>query len=103
MSSTPVNTHQSGTVTYVAYLLLAYRSSLQESTRESHSYGQDPHLPSVLKVETIPTRQEIDLNSYKGELVAGLLEAWALAQKMVEKAQKAHDKNTAEPNFKKGE
>ena len=49
----------------------------------------------------------MDLESYKGELVWGLTEAWELARKQVKKAQgaqkKCYDRRSREPNFQVGE
>ena len=74
------------------YVLFAYRSCIQESTQESPFFlvhGQDPRLPTVLDLEMPIKRSELSLDTYKGELVSELMEAWDFAQKNVQKAKKA--------------
>lgn len=95
---------------HLPYVLFAYRASLQESTRESPFYllyGRDARLPSALDIQAATHREETNLDSYKGELVEGLSQAWADARKNVEKAQKAqktaYDTKAKEPNFRIGE
>ncbi len=90
-------------------VLFAYRASIQESTKESPYFllhGRDPRLPSVLELEPPQLREEVDLDTYKGELMTGLTEAWSLAKKNVQKAQKAqkkcYDQRAKEPAFKEG-
>ena len=95
---------------HLPYVLFAYRASMQESTRESPFFllhGRDLRLPSVLNLEPEKKREEVNLKTYKGELISGLGEAWSLAQKQVCKAQKAqkkyYDRQTKEPQFQEGE
>ena len=95
---------------HLPYVLFAYRASIQESTQESPFFllhGRDPRLPSVLELEPSQLRREVRLDTYKGELMSGLTEAWSMAQKQVQKAQKSqkkqYEKNTKEPDLKVGE
>ena len=92
------------------YVLFAYRSCIQESTQESpflFVHGRDPRLPSVLDLEIPIKRFELSLDTYKGELVSELMEAWDSAQKNVQKAQKAqkraYDRKSKETGFEIGE
>ncbi len=55
---------------------------IQESTRESPFfllYGQDPRLPTELRLDQPRTRKTFDLDTYKGEVDAQLQDAWSLA------------------------
>ena len=95
---------------HLPYVLFAYRASIQESTEESPFFllhGRDPRLPSALKMEVSQLRSEIDLETYKGELMAGLIEAWKLAKKHVQQAQKVqnkyYDRKTKEPTYREGD
>ena len=96
--------------THLPYVLFAYRSSVQESTGESPFFlmhGRDPRLPSVLEMDSPQLRANIDLDTYKGELMSGLTEAWDLARQSIGKAQKAqkkhHDRKARDPRFHVGE
>ena len=96
--------------TRLPYVLFAYRSSLQESTRESPFfllYGRDPCLPTEQTLSPPPSRQVLDLDDYKSELTTGLAEAWELAQANVRKAQqrqkKQHDRRARGPEFHIGD
>ena len=95
--------------THLPFVLFAYRSSLQESTRESPFvllYGRDPRLPSEV-VNPSVNRQEIDIDTYKGEVVANLSDAWDLARTHIKKAQdrqkSAHDQRARVPKYQVGE
>ena len=92
------------------YVLFSYRTSLQESTKESPFfllYGRDARLPTVEALSLPPNRQVEDLNSYKGELVVGMAEAWSAAQTQVRKAQKRqkvqHDRHATDSRFQVGD
>ncbi len=66
--------------------------SIQESTLESPFFllhGRDPRLPYVLDVESPQSREGVCLDTYKEELVSGLVGAWDLARKNMKKAQQA--------------
>ena len=61
---------------------------MQESVKESPFYllyGRDPRLPTALNMDN-NTKQEIDVNTYKGEMVIKFNEACELAQKSIRKA-----------------
>ena len=95
---------------YLPYVLFAYRTSMQESTRESPfflMYGRDARLPTVLSMEAAEQLVHSDVDSYKGELVSGLAEAWKEAQTHVKKAQQAqkkfHDRHAREAVFYPGD
>ncbi len=92
------------------FVLFAYRASLQESTRESPfflMYGRDPRLPTELAMEPAKTRSFVDLDTYKGQVVSGLSEAWELARVHVKRAQKSqkaqYDRRTKVPKFSVGD
>ena len=64
-------------------------------------------MPSALDMEVSELRSEIDLDTYKGELMAGLVEAHKLAKKHVQQAQRAqkkyYDRKTKEPTYREGD
>ena len=73
------------------YVLFAYRTSLQESTRESPFhllYGRDARLPTEAALSHPRTCYQVDLEDYKADLVANLSDAWGLAPDNVQRAQK---------------
>ena len=61
----------------------------------------------MLDLEIPIKRSELSLDTYKGELVSELMEAWDSAQKNVQKAQKAqkraYDRKSKETGFEIGE
>ena len=60
--------------------------------------------PSVLDMEPTQLRREIDLDTYKGQLMSDMAEAWKLAQKQAQKSQKNYyDKKSKNQGFQKGE
>lgn len=92
------------------YVLFAYRSSMQESTKESPFfllYGRDPRLPTEEALSPPQTRQVLDIDDYRSELTTGFSEAWKLAQENVRKAQQKqkrhHDRRAKEPKLRKGD
>ena len=92
------------------YVLFAYRSSMQESTKESPFfllYGRDPRLPTEEALSPPQTRQVLDIDDYRSELTIGFSEAWKLAQENVHKAQQKqkrhHDRRAKEPKLRKGD
>ena len=78
---------------YLPFLLFAYRSCVQESTRESPFcllYGRDARLPT----ETALSQPEsppylVDVEDYRTHLVSRMSHAWKLAQERIQQAQKA--------------
>ena len=96
--------------TRLPYVLFAYRSSIQESAKESPFfllYGRDPCLPTEETLSMSTSHQLLDLDDYKTELVTGLAEAWQLAQTNVRKAQqkqkKQHDRRAKGHEFRLGD
>ena len=94
----------------IPYVLFAYRTSPQESTKESPFfllYGRDPCLPTDAALNQPRTRYQIDLNDYKTEMVGGLTEAWELARCQIQKAQKKqkhyYDQSAMEPKVREGD
>ena len=76
--------------TQLPYLLFAYRTSAQESTKESPFfllYGRDPRVPTSTVLSSQRSAYVVDTDDYKTELVAGLSEAWQLARANIERAQ----------------
>ena len=91
-------------------LLFAYRSTIQESTRESPFflvYGRDPRLPTTSTMELPRPEYTVDLDDYKSELVTGLVKAHEDAREQIKKAQvrqkKFYDMHAKEPAYKVGE
>ena len=73
------------------FVLFTYRTSLQESTRESPFhllYGRDARLPTEAALSQPRTCYQVDLVDYKVDLVASLTDAWDLARRNVKQAQK---------------
>lgn len=71
-------------------LLFAYRSTIQESTRESPFflvYGRDPRLPTISTMEPPRPEYTVDLDDYKSELVTCLVKAHEGAREQIKKAQ----------------
>ena len=71
-------------------LLIAYRSVIQESTKESPFfllYGRDPRLPTRTLLEQSRTTYLVDLDDYKTELSINLKKARELALQSVKEAQ----------------
>ena len=92
------------------YVLFAYRASMQTSTMESPFfllYGRDPRLPTETALTAPVIRSELDIVTYKEEVVRGLTEAWGVAQSHVrmeqEKQKRLHDQLAAEPCFQVGD
>ena len=95
---------------HLPYVLFAYRASEQQSTRESPFfllYGRDPRLPTKQALTPSKSRQQIDLHEYGVYIAGKLAEAWDLAKRNVQKAQKqqkkTYDQHSRPPNFKVGE
>ena len=95
---------------YLPMLLFAYRSSVQESTRESPFfllYGRDPRTPTTTVLTQTRSIYNVDPDDYKTELVLGLAESWRLARENIGKAQEVqkrkYDSGRAEVDLKIGE
>ena len=75
---------------HLPLLLFAYRSSLQESTRETPFYllyGRDPRLPTETALTQPESPYQVDVEDYRTELVTRMSRAWTLAQERIGKAQ----------------
>ena len=91
-------------------MLVAYSSTVQESTGESPFqllYGRDPKLPAKDALSYPVDRTQIDLSYYKTEVSLNLTEAWKLAQERIKKAQtqqkKQQDKFVKNYKFTEGD
>lgn len=97
--------------THLPYVLSAYRASEQQSTQESPFFllnGRDPRLPTEAALSpSKKTRQQMDSHEYGIYIADKVAEAWDLAQKNIEKAQrqqkKTYDRHARTPNFAVGE
>ena len=70
-------------------------------------YGRDPRLPTETALTAPVIRSELDIVTYKEEVVQGLTEVWGVAQSYVRKAQdkqkRLYDQHAAEPSFQVGD
>ena len=87
-------------------LLFAYRSVVQESTKESPFflvYGRDPRLPTSTLLEQSPAMYPVDVEDYRTELLTTLKKAHELAMESICKAQekqrKYYDRQSTSPTF----
>ena len=92
------------------YLLFAYRSSAQESTKESPFYlvyGRDPRIPTSTVLSQSRSVYAVDIDDYKSEFATNLSEAWKLARSNIEQAQtrqkKQYDKRAREVDLREGD
>ena len=72
-------------------LLFAYRSTIQDSTKESPFfllYGRDPRLPTASDLALPRPAYTVDLEDYKIELTTSLSNAQECARKQIELSQK---------------
>ena len=90
--------------------LFAYRTTIQESTRESPSfllYGRDPRLPTTSAMEPPRPEYTVDLDDYKSELVTCLVKAHECAREQIKKAQvrqkTLYDVHAKKSSYKVGE
>ena len=95
--------------THLPFVLFAYRTSVQESTKESPFYllyGRDPRLPTTLEMGAI-NYEEVDIDNYKNEISIKLAEAWKLARRNNKTAQGnqklQYDRNSKPPKFRVGD
>ena len=95
---------------HLQHVLFAYRTKPHESMGESPYYllyGRDAYLPLDATLSKPRNPYQIDLDDYRIELVAGLSEAWQLAQSEIKKAQKhqkkQHDKKAKDETFNVGD
>ena len=76
---------------WIPYVLYAYRTSMQESTRESPFYllyGRDARLPTEAALTQPRTCYQVDIDDFKTDLVCNLSDAWELARQNICQAQK---------------
>ena len=92
------------------YLLFAYRSSVQESTRESPFcllYGRDPRLPTETMLSKPASPYQVDVEDYRTELMTHMSQAWTLAKEKIERAQKSqkiqYDHHMRDPKLQIGD
>ena len=92
------------------FVLFAYRTSVQESTKGSPFfllYGRDPVLPTEEALSPPRERGNVDVSSYREALVTDLSEAWKLAQAQTKKAQRKqkanYDRTAKEPPLRVGD
>ena len=95
---------------HLQHVLFVYCTKPHESTGESPYYllcGRDAYLPLDAALSKPHNPYQIDLDDYRIELVAGLSEAWQLAQSEIKKAQKhqkkQHDKKAKDETFNVGD
>ena len=71
-------------------LLFAYRSTVQDSTKESpfFLYGRDPRLPTASDMALPRPAYTVDLDDYKTELTTSLANAQECARQQIEQSQK---------------
>ena len=78
-------------------LLFAYRSTVQESTRESPFfllYGCDPRIPTGSQLEDVRTEYLVDMEDYRTELVVSMAKVKKLALKNIHRAQGSRKNST---------
>ena len=78
----------------IPFVLFAYRSSLQESTKDSPFhllYGREPRLPTGAVMDAPTNRRLMDTDDYITRFSQYMAEAWQLAQSHIRQAQ-AHQK-----------
>lgn len=92
------------------YVLFAYRSSPQSSTKESPFfllYGRDPKLPIEAALTLDPVRFVKNTGDYKVDLTQRLSEAWDLAKQQVKEAQRqqkqSYDRHTRDASIQPGD
>ena len=94
------------------YVLFAYRSSPQESTKESPFfllYGRNPCLPSeAIFNSSVPLKREIvDLEDYSTEVATRMSLAWETAKLCIKDSQKKqkkfHDNKAKDPKITVGD
>lgn len=96
--------------TRLPQVLFAYRSTIQESTKESPFYlvyGRDPRIPTSTVLSYRRSPYTVDIDDYKLELTEALSGAWKLAHDHIQVAQARqkfqYDKHSADVQLKPGE
>ena len=94
----------------IPYVLYAYRTSVQESTKESPFfllYGRDGRLPTEAALTQPRTCYQVDIDDFKTDLVCNLSEAWELARHNISQSQKKqkqhYDKGTRPKDYHVGD
>ena len=92
------------------YVVYAYHTAAQESTKESPfflMYGRDPQIPTVEALSTPSTPYTVDLDDYQSELITGLSDAWEAAAEHIKVAQchqkRMYDRGASELKLKIGD
>jgi hypothetical protein len=95
---------------HLPYLLFAYRSMVQESTRESPFcllYGRDPRVPTETGLSAVSQTYPVDIEDYRSELVTKLTDAWATAREHIKGAQDTqkiqYDRRAEKANVRVGD
>ena len=91
-------------------LLFAYRSSVQESTKESPFfllYGRDPQLPTSSVLDHVNGVYLVDIEDYRTEFLVGLAKAHQIAVQNIRKAQarqkEFYDRQSEDAHYRIGE
>ena len=91
------------------YVLFAYRTSIQESTRESPFfllYGRTPGVPTDGMLQLPVSRGLIDLEDYCSELTTRMSVAWESAKEHIKlsqgKQKRFHDQRSKDPKLSVG-
>ena len=70
-------------------------------------YRCDPKLPTEAALTVPPQQEQVDLDSYKSELVSNLADAWKMAQEHVKQAQRrqktSYHRSAKPPSFRVGD
>ena len=92
------------------YALFAYRSSIQDLTRESPFYllyDRDLRLPTQTALDQPRTEYLVDMEDYWTELVSNLSSAWKAARENMEisqsKQKKYYNLHSKNPNYRVGD
>ena len=92
------------------FLLFAYRSTIQSSTKESPFfllYGRDPRLPSGSMLDQTRPEYLVDMEDYRAELLVNLKTARELALVNIKEAQQkqktAYDHHSSSSVYKVGD
>ena len=92
------------------HLLFAYRSTVQESTRERPFfllYGRDPRLPTGSVLDEVEPAYLVDMKDYRTEFLVGLAKAKKLALENIRQAQakqkEFYDRQVGNPQYRLGE
>ena len=92
---------------HLPYVLYAYRTSIQESTKESPFYllyGRDARLPTDEILNPTTLRETVNLDDYRTEISQRLAVAWDCVRSNIKIAQRRqkqqHDRHAKDPGFK---